>query len=254
MKKIYFSLTCLTILFTPLQKSFSQNVCSDNIIYVDSNLITANNSTIEEWKKNNPRMVLCNTIGSEISVDLGKFQNEDDIPIWLKENSIYIDFKKSFSLIEKIHLLDKTEYREIINKAEIEILNRDFFGITYDELKFFFNKDINTIPQADYYKNHKRIIDKNIFHNVLLRDKESFDKNYSSFSAPFFMSVIAKNNILPENYKNCYLVFTYIDNDTKAIMKFTYDGVSSYYNFSDEPTTSKIVEDKPKKEILKKYL
>lgn len=254
MKKIYFLSTCLTILFTPLEKSFAQNTCGDNIIYVDSNLITANNSTIEDWKKNNPRMLICNTIGNEISVDLGGFQNEDDIPTWLTDNSIYIDFKKSFSLIEKIHLLDKVEYKEIINEAEIEILNRDFFGTTYDELKFFFNKDIYTIPQADYYKNHKRVIDKNIFHNVLLRDKVNFDKNYSSFSAPFFMSVIAKNNILPENYKNCYFVFTYIDNDTKAIMKFTYDGVSSYYNFSDEPSMSKSKTGETKKEILKKYL
>ena len=218
----------------------AQEPCGSNIIYVNPKLIVDANMTLAYWIQINPNMVICKTTIDEITVDLGAFKNKDNVPIWLSDNSAYIDFKKSYSLIESIHKLNSADHGAIINQANQKILNLDFIRVTYTELKLHeFKVDIDTIPQARYYKNHLRVIDKNIFHNVLLVNKDHFDKNHSSFSTPFILSIMYNRNISPVNYGDCFFTFTYVDNTTKGVLKFTFDGTSEYYDMSDEPGYSK---------------
>lgn len=242
--KNYFTLTVVLLLtFCSHQNLLSQN-CSDNIIYVNPNLITASGSTVQNWINKYPYMKFCKNEVDEIIVDFAEFDDANKIPNWLAENSGFIDFKKSNKDIENIHLLKPGH--DYITLADEQILNeKEFYWISYDNLKFYLNNvDIYTVPQSDYYKNYKKVV-RNFFNNVKLRNTDGFVSGDHNFSSPFLMSIIANDVVPEEEYKNCHFQFTIIkiSNDKETgVLKYTYAGKTKYYDFSDEPGRSKIAD------------
>jgi hypothetical protein len=229
--------------------------CSKNILYINPTLITNSGITIQEWILQNPKMVLCKNEIDEIIVDFEKFNDENDIPKWLKDNSGYIDYTKSNRIIEAIHSLESDS--EYVREADKElIINRNFYSITYDFLKLYINdQDIDSMHPRDYYKNYKNVY-KNLFNKIKIKNTNGFILGKHNFSAPFLRSIIANRNIDKSEYKNCFFQFTIVKINSKevAVLKFTYKGDSFYYNFSDEPGSAAITKMDKNRMMTKKAL
>lgn len=249
------TLVWMALIFFSHFNQINAQACSDNFIYVNPTFVTNSGISVQDWIASNPEMVLCKNEMDEIIVDFDKFQNENDIPKWLKNNSGYIDYSKSNRIIEAIHALEMDS--EYVREADKElIINRNFYSTTYDFIKLYINdQDIDSIHPRDYYKNYKNVY-KNLFNNIKIKNTNGFIFGEHNFSAAFLRSIIANRNIPKTEYKNCYFQFTIvkINNDEEAVLKFTYKGVSSYYNFSDEPGTAAFVKRSKNSIMTKKVL
>lgn len=212
--------------------------CSSNIIYVNPKLITDTGITVLRWIELNPNMVICINTEDEIIVDFEKFNDKNEIPKWLKENAEFINYEKSNRLIEDLHLLKMDS--EYVREADREmIINKNFYAITYDLLKIYSNdQDIDSMHPREYYKNYKKVY-KNAFNSIKIKNTNGFILGDHNFSAVFLRSIIVNRNIDKSEFKNCLFQFTIvkINNRDTAVLKFTFEGVSTYYDFSDEPGT-----------------
>ncbi len=261
--KNYFTLMLVVVgSFCSHQNLIAQN-CSDNIIYVDTKLITDSGTTVPIWISKQPSNSICATTPL-LTIDLEKIP-ELDIPAWLRDNSDVIDFEHSFPLIEKTHLLDSSnpDHAKYIQDADYQIIvEKNFYGITFKDLKIGLNEVIYTkMPQSEYYKNYKRAVDENIFHGVKLKSTNGFIFDKHNFSAPLLLSIISKLGIKYGQVEDeveqdkCYFQFTFINNDEEAVMKVSYKDKVMYYDFSDEPGRAKSkTMNKTKKEIIKNSL
>jgi hypothetical protein len=254
MKKNIQTWMAFIFFFTSFLQTNAQ-ACSDNFLYVNPTLITGSGISVQDWIASNPEMVLCKNEMDEIIVDFEKFKDENDIPNWLKNNSGFIDFTKSNRIIEAIHLVQLDS--EYVREADKElIINRNFYSITYDFLKLYINdQDIDTMHQKEYYKNYKNVY-KNFFNNIKIKNTNGFIFEEHNFSSAFLRSIIMNRNIDKSEYKNCYFQFTIvkINNEEVAVIKFTYKGDSSYYNFSDEPGTAAFAKRSKNRIMTKKVL
>lgn len=254
MKRNFYSLLLLLCFCT---NSNAQD-CSNNYIYVLKKLI----GNVDNWQDEN-RNFICNASDNEnFKINLNRIP-ENNVPVWLKNNSFCINFKLSFPLIESTHLLDNNEpiERDFIQKADYEIIvEKNYYGITFNDLKIGLNdKIITKLPQSEYYENYKRAIDENFFHGVKLKSTDGFVLGDHNFSAPLLLSILTKLGISfgqvddEVEQQKCFFQFTFINDDTKAIMKVTYNNQILYYDFSDEPGRAKDLKSK-NMGIIKKSL
>ncbi|WP_298119101.1 hypothetical protein [Flavobacterium sp.] len=254
MKKLFLTFIVVLSVFGNVK---AQN-CSENIIYVKKRLV-GNQSVWEETNRN----YICENQPEDFTVDLNKMEKLE-IPNWLKANSFCINFDKSFELIHNTHQLDINNdvHKRYIIAADYEIIvKKNFYGIVFQDLKIGLNDvDITRIDQSKYYSNYKRAIDKNIFHGVKLKSTDGFILGSHNFSAPLLLSIIEKiekqTNEEALDEKICFFQFTFIEEDTKAVMKVTYKNQTLYYDFSDEPgrKSLKTIKNVSKNEIIKNSL
>lgn len=242
MKKRFFLLTSCLILTGFFNLALAQ--CGTNIIYVDLQLIKDDNLTFNKWITKYPKTKVCKVNGDEITVDLGAFADLNYVPEWLRENSGYIDFRKSLPVIEKSHLL--AAGNPLIALAKTNIDNGDEITYDYNAMIIFFDPyyTLDKMAQSEYYRNYK-LIDRDNNGDMIVYVIPEFYFNKFCFSAPLLKSII-KTYITAEDikgeYKNCNFTFTIVTDAGKehAVMRFQHGtDAPTYYNFSDEPGTSK---------------
>jgi hypothetical protein len=241
MKKLFPFLVLFVIPFSVSTTSFAQN-CSEFRMYIDPHLITNDLSlpgyTVEQWKLDNLDMSICEETETQIIVDFCRM-NSDDAPRWRERNTKYIDYVTSYPFIEDTHFLDPdiipTLYHSYVSEAENQMIKGDLVGYTYKELIDEFN------IQNSSYNNYLKIV-RNVWKNVKVRPASKFDPSYSAFSSPLINAIISQHGPTDTaEYSKCFFSFTIIEvmeagvSKKVAILKFCYEGMNFYYDFSDDP-------------------
>lgn len=228
------------ILFSATNQTISQ--CGEYVIYIAVDKIVAAHLSVEEWKENNVKAgvnidnYICDETETIITVDLESMENDGvDIAEWLSANTNYIDFERNYSIIEKAHVLDPN------NKIELEYINETEKNINDFYFKSKSILDLKDNYGIDIYKpSYNNFIEVIKFTNPPAADEvriASIQKyNPNSFSSALISAIVFKNLSQPidlAQYSNCHFLFTILSN-TKVILKFTYRGQSSYYDYSQD--------------------
>lgn len=170
-----------------------------------------------------------------ITIDLERIALDIPISEWLYKNQDLICFENSYYYIEKSHFIEPTSsnYTELVISLNRAIVDKHFFGYTYNELK-------NLIPDFDSFKYNQYLviqqkIDKEM--DITLNQYTNLDSN---FSIPFIRSVAKKIGLTSNDFKNCFLKFVYLTENekTETYLVVTYKGKEYLYDYSNNPLVS----------------
>lgn len=217
--------------------------CPEFVIYIDVDKILAARLSEEEWKANNVKAgvnmsaYICDETESTITVDLTAMENgRVNIAKWLRLNTNFIDYARSYSVIQKAHVLDPNDNIELeyITEAENNIYHFYFESKTLLSLNYNYAIDIYN-PSYEHYIEVNKTDNQPESAKISIASIQKFNTN--SFSSALVSAIVFKNLQQPISkgeYRNCHFLFTILA-DGRVIMKFTYKDQSSYYDFSKNP-------------------
>lgn len=220
--------------------SFAQPACNTlgRIIVIDYD------RTNSSWRNQNASFICTNSnpeacTGTNcctnlLYIDIENVNQNQKVYEWLNTNQSLICFDDSYSYIEKCHYVNPStnNYSDLLNSLNNEVIKKNFFGYTYDELR-------NLIPDFDTYKYDRYIVLKQNINKEVELNLEQFSENNSNFSVPFIRSIAKKIGLQPSDYRNCFLKFIYFvtSGKTETYLMVTFDGKEYIYDFSGEPST-----------------
>ncbi|WP_374549413.1 hypothetical protein [Flavobacterium sp.] len=232
--------TIIALLLFACSATFAQSTCNNlgRIIVIDYDRTNSN------WRNQNNDFICTNSnpeacYGSNccsniLYIDMESVNQNQRVYEWLNRNQDLICFENSYPYIEKCHYVspNTNNYSDLLNSLNNEIIKKNFFGYTYDELR-------NLISDFDTYKYDRYIVLKQNINKEVELTFEQYSENNSNFSVPFIRSVAKKINLTSNDYRNCFFKFIYFvtSGKTETYLMVTFDGKEYIYDFSGEPST-----------------